>query len=179
MSNTASAIKVAEAALAKGDYNFCIKTIEPLLPDFAEKTEIGGQLRLLIVTAYMGKCDEQTAINICQTLIHNKKESIRQQAKQLLSILDAPHLPRPSNWSVEIPKIEMEPSLKSTFRKTKKIKNRVNYPPTGPTKGLDFGFSIITFLIIFLLTFLLSGSVDITTNLSVKGPDQLTISQEI
>ena len=124
MSNIASAIKAAEAALDKGDYNFCIKIVDPLLLDFQAETEIGGQLRLLIVTAYMGKGDEQKAINICQTLIHNKKESVRQQAKQLLSILDAPHLPRPSNWSVEIPKIEMEPSLKSSFRKTKKKKEK-------------------------------------------------------
>ncbi len=179
MSNIASAIKAAEAAIDKGDYNFCIKTIEPLLLDFQPETETGGKLRLLIVTAYMGKCDEQKAINICQILIHNKKESIRQQAKQLLSILDAPHLPRPSNWSIEIPKIELEPSLKSSFRKTKKKNERINHPPTGPTKGLDIGFSIITLLIIFLLTFLLSGCVDISTNLRVTGPDRLKISLDI
>ena len=179
MSNIASAITAAEAALDKGDYNFCIKIIDPLLPDSQAETAIGGQLRLLIVTAYMGKGDEQKAINICQTLIHNKKESVRQQAKQLLSILDAPHLPRPSNWSVEIPKIEVEPSLKSTFRKTKKKKEKINHPPTGPTKSLDFGFSIITLLIILLLTLLLSGCVDISTNLSVTGPDRLKISLDI
>ena len=179
MSNIASAIKAAEAALDKGDYNFCIKIIDPLLLDSQAETAIGGQLRLIIVTAYMGKGDEQKAINICQTLIHNKKESIRQQAKQLLSILDAPQLPRPSNWSVEIPKIEMEPSLKSSFRKTKKKKEKINHPPTGPTKSLDFGFSIITLLIILLLTFLLSGCVDISTNLSVTGPDRLKISLDI
>ena len=128
MSNIASAIKAAEAALEKGDYNFCIKIVDPLLLAFQEDSAIGGQLRLIIVTAYMGKGDELKAINICQTLIHNKKESVRQQAKQLLSILDAPHLPRPSNWSVEIPKIEMEPSLKSSFRKPKKKMERINHP---------------------------------------------------
>ncbi|WP_269609853.1 DUF3153 domain-containing protein [Prochlorococcus marinus] len=180
MSNVASAIKAAEAALNKGDYNFCIKIVDPLLTAFQSETETGGQLRLLIVTAYIGKGDEQQAINICQALIHNKKESVRQQAKQLLSILDSPHLPRPSSWSVEIPKIEMEPSLKSSFRKTKKKEEeRINHPPTGPTKNLDFGFSIITLLIIFLLTFLLSGCVDISTNLSLTGPDRLKISLDI
>ncbi len=179
MSNVASAIKAAEVALEKGDYNFCIKTVDPLLQEFKSETEIGGQLRLLIITAYMGKGDEQQAINICQILIHNKKETVRQQAKQLLSILDAPHLPRPSNWSVEIPKIEMEPSLKSSFRKVKKKIEKINHPPTGPTKSLDFGFSLITSLIILLLTFLLSGCVDISTNLSVTGPDRLKISLDI
>ena len=178
MSNIASAIKATEAALEKGDYGICIKIIDPLLLDFQAETEIGGQLRLLIVTAYMGKGDEQKAINICQTLIHNKEESVRQQAKQLLSILDAPRLPKPSNWSVKIPNLEMEPSLKSSFRKTKK-KKRINHPPTGPTKSLDFGFSIITLLIILLITFLLSGCVDISTNLSVTGPDRLKISLDI
>ena len=179
MSKTASAIKAVEAALDKGHYNFCIGILEPLLLDYQAETEIGGKLRLLIVTAYMGKGDEEEAVNICQTLIHSKKESIRQQAKQLLSILNAPNLPRPSNWSVEIPKIEMETSLKSSFRKAKKKKEKVNHPPTGPTKNLDIGFSIITTLTIFVLTFLLSGCVDISTNLSVTGPDRLKISLDI
>ena len=179
MSKIASAIKAAEAALDKGEYSVCIKIVDPLLVNFQAETVIGGQLRLLIVTAYIGKGDEQKAINLCETLIRNKKESVRQQAKQLLSILDAPYLPRPSNWSVEIPKIEVESSLKSSFRKTRKKKERINHPPTGPTKSLDFGFSVITLLIILFLTFLLSGCVDISTNLSVTGPDRLKISLDI
>ena len=129
MSNPASAIKAAEAALDKGDYSLCIKTIDPLLLTYPAATLIGAQLRLLKVTAYIGKGDEQKAIDICQILINSKEATIRQQAKQLLSILDAPSLPRPSNWSVEIPKIEMEPSLKSSFRKTKKKNYRRQ---TGP-----------------------------------------------
>ena len=179
MSKIASAIQAAEAALDKGDYNFCIKIVDPLLLDFQSETLIGGQLRLLIVTAYMGKGDEQKAISICQTLIRNKKERVRQQAKQLLSILDAPHLPRPSNWSVEIPKIEIEQSLESSYLKKKKKKNKINHPPTGPTKNLDFGFSIITLLIIILITFLMSGCVDISTNFNITGPDKLKISLDI
>ena len=59
MSNIASAIKAAEAALDKGDYNSCIKIVDPLLQAFQEETAIGGELRLLLVTAYMGKGDEQ------------------------------------------------------------------------------------------------------------------------
>ena len=124
MSNSASAIKAAEAALDKGDYNLCIKIIDPLLLSYSAETVIGAQLRLLKITAYIGSGDEQKAIAICKTLINNKKEAVRQQAKQLLSILDAPCLPRPSNWSIEIPKIEMEPSLKSSFISTKKRKRK-------------------------------------------------------
>jgi len=180
MLNSASAIKAAEAALDKGDYSHCLKIIDPLLSSYSEATSIGAQLRLLKVTAYIGKGDEKKAISICQALVNNKEASIRQQVKQLLSILDAPCLPRPPNWSVEIPKIEMEPSIKSSFRKTnKKTKKKINHPPTGPTKNLDFGFSIVTLLIISLITFLLSGCVDISTNLSVTGPDRLNISLDI
>ena len=179
MSNIASALKAAEAALDIGDYNYCIKIVDPLLLDFQAETALGGQLRIILITAYMGKGDEKKAIDICKTLINNKKEGVRQQAKQLLSILDAPHLPRPSNWSVEIPKIDMEPSLKSSFRKTQKKKEKINHPPTGPTKSLDFGFSIVTLFIILLLAFLLSGCIDISTNLSVTGPDRLKISLDI
>ena len=93
MSNIASAIKAAEAALDKGDYNFCIKIVDPLLIDFQAETSIGGHRRLLIVTAYIGKGDEQEAIDICQTLTNSKQANVRQQAKQLLSILDAPSYP--------------------------------------------------------------------------------------
>tara|TARA_B100000579_G_scaffold237108_2_gene194453 strand:- start:40 stop:1131 length:1092 start_codon:yes stop_codon:yes gene_type:complete len=179
MSNLASAIKAAEAALDKGDYSLCLKIVDPLLSSYSAKTEIGAQLRLFKVTAYMGKGDDRKAIEICQTLTNNKEATVRQQAKQLLSILDAPCLPRPSNWSVEIPKIEIDPSLKSSFKKTKKQKKKANHPPTGPTKNLDIGFSIITVVIISLITFLLSGCVIISTNLSVTGPDRLNISLDI
>ena len=73
----------------------------------------------------------------------------------------------------------MEPSLKSSVGKAKKKREKIYHPPTGPTKSLDFGFSIITLLIILLITFLLSGCVDISTNLSVTGPDRLKISLDI
>ena len=179
MTNSASDIKIAEAALDKGDYNLCIRIIDSLLLSHSETTVIGAKLRLLKITAYMGQGDEKKAIDACKALINNKEVAVRQQAKQLLSILDAPCLPRPSNWSVEIPKIEMEPSLKSSFRQAKKKKEKTNHPPTGPTKNLDVGFSIIALLIISLLTFLLSGCVDISTNLSIAGSDRLKISLDI
>tara|TARA_B100000945_G_scaffold43190_1_gene29366 strand:+ start:7 stop:1101 length:1095 start_codon:yes stop_codon:yes gene_type:complete len=180
MSDSASAIKAAEAALDKGDYSLCLRIINPLLESYSITTTIGAKITLIKVTAYIGKGDEQKAINICQALINNKDTSISQQAKQLLSILEAPCLPRPSNWSVEIPKINMESSPNSSFRKVKKKEKKIaNHPPTGPTKNLDFGFSLITLLIISLLTFLLSGCVDISTNLSVTGPDRLNIIIDI
>ena len=180
MSNLASAIKTAEAALEKGDYSLCIKIIDPLILSYSEATVIGARLRLLKITSHIGTGDEQRAIDICKTLINHKESAVKQQAKQLISILDAPCLPRPSNWSIEIPKIEMEPSLKSSYISTKKKKKKkANHPPTGPTKNLDFGFSIISLIIVSLITFLLSGCVDISTNLSVTGPDRLNISLDI
>ena len=97
MSNSASAIKAAEAALEKGDYSHCLKIIDPLLLSFSKTTSIGVQLRLLKVTACIGKGDNHKAIDICQTLTNHKEATVRQQAKQLLAILDAPCLPRPSN----------------------------------------------------------------------------------
>ena len=41
MSNIASAIKAAEAAIEKGDYSFCIKSIDPLLLEYQAETELG------------------------------------------------------------------------------------------------------------------------------------------
>ena len=179
MSNLASAIKAAEAALDRGDYVLCIRIIDPIISTYSATTKTGAQLRLLKVTAKMGKGDEKEAVEICKTLIHNKEGKVRQQAKQLLSILEAPCLPRPSNWSVEIPKLEVEPSQEPSFKKKKKINKKINYPPTGPTKNLDSGFSIITLLIISLIAFFLSGCVDISTNMSITGSDRLRISLDI
>ena len=179
MEDSASVIKAAEAAISKGDYSSCIKTVEPLLLTFPAETRLGAQLLLLKVTAHIGRAEEKKAINILQLLVNNKEETIRQQSKQLLSILDAPSLPRPSNWSVEIPKIDLEPSLKSSFKKGRRRKGAPNYPPTGPTKNLDLGFSVITLFTIVLITFLLSGCVDISTNLSINDADRLKISLDI
>merc|ERR1712159_620425 len=103
----------------------------PLLLSFSEQTLIGGQLRLLEVTAHIGRGDEEKAVSICKLLVNNKEANIREQAKQLLSILEAPCLPRPSNWSIEIPRIDIDTSTKSSFRKTKRKKIE-NHPPTGP-----------------------------------------------
>ena len=177
--NSASAIKAAEVALNKGDYNNCLKLIEPLFSKHSETSEIGSQLRLFAVTAHMGNGEEQKAIHICRLLIKSKKSIIREQAKQLLTILEAPSLPRPSNWSVKIPKLEMKPSTASSFRKGQKETKKANHPPTGPTKNPDLGFSILTVVIILLLTFLLSGCVDIATNINVTGSDRLNFSLNV
>ena len=84
MSNSASAIKAAEAALDKGDYSLCIKIIDTLLLSYSATTKTGAKLRLLKVTAYMGKGDEYKAIDICQTLTKSKDATVRQQAQLLL-----------------------------------------------------------------------------------------------
>ena len=55
MSNSASVLKTAEAALDKGDYSLCIKTVDLLLSSYPAETETGSKLSLLKVTAYMGK----------------------------------------------------------------------------------------------------------------------------
>ena len=177
--DSASAKKAAEAALDKGDYSYCIKIVESFLIPFPAETATGAEFRLLKVTAHMGIGDEKEAIAICKSLIDNKEMAIRQHAKQLLSILDAPSLPRPSNWSVEIPKIEIDSSIKSSLKKAKEKPKRNNFPPTGPTKNLDFGFSIISLMIILLITFVLSGCVNISTNLHITGADRLNISLDI
>ncbi len=177
--NTASAIKTAEGALNKGEYSYCIKLIEPLLVNHSAETSKGAQLRLLVVTAYMGNGNEKEAIETCRLLLNHKEIAIRQQSKQLLSILEAPCLPRPSTWSVEIPNLEINPSFPSTFRKTLKKKKGPPPPSTGPTRNLDLGFSIFVLIILFAITFLLSGCVNISTKIDLTGADKLNLSLDI
>ena len=102
MSDSASAIRAAEAALEKGDYSLCVKIIDPLLLSYSATTAIGTQLRLLKVTAYMGKGDEQKAIDICKTLTNNtspttRKHNTRTKVDQRHVSID-PQAPR-QNWT--------------------------------------------------------------------------------
>ena len=150
-----SALAAAEAAIARGDYTHCLSILNPLSDTYPSNSLEGDRIRMLMVTAFMGQGDEQKAINICRLLAKSHKSAFRQEAKQLLSILEAPVLARPENWSIQIPNINLTPvDGDQTYRKKIKqtSKEIPNHPPTGPTKSFDLGFPTITAIVIIALT---------------------------
>ena len=154
-----SAITKAEQALERGDYGQCLIFLEPLARKFPLGTQEGAKIRMLMITAWMGQGEDQRAIATCKLLAKIKDPQIRQQAKQLISILEAPNLPRPEDWSVTIPKLDLNPDVfqgNVYSKKEKGTKEITFHPPTGPTKALDIGFSVTLLAILISLTILSS-----------------------
>ncbi len=177
-----SALAFAEAALARGDYNKCLTVLEPLAEEYPINSQEGPKIRLLIVTAWMGKGDDQKAISICRELTRCKDNDLRQTSKQLLSVLESPSLARPANWSIQLPNLDLTPQTGSNFYKAaKKSKDTKSLPlpPTGPTRDLGLGFSTLALIVLTVLTILLSGCVKITTEIAITGPDRIKLNWEI
>ena len=158
---TSPPLTKAEQALERGAYSECINILKGLAtsnpPSDIEEAKIG----VLLATAYIGNGENEKAISICRVLTKCSDKKIREQAKQLKPILEAPSLVRPSNWSVKIPSVDG--SSKDTLKlvnSIKKSKNRVEkteyHPPTGSTKDLDPGFSLLVLSVITILILLLN-----------------------
>ncbi len=149
----------AEIALARGDYGQCLTLLEPLARKLPSTTKEGGEIRMLIVTALMGKGEEQAAIKTCKLITQCRNNELRQRAKQLLTVLEAPSLQRPENWSVQLPSMQL---LSLTGKRLSSISQRKNKPalapppPTGPTQFLGRGFSLFVLAVLIGLTYLLS-----------------------
>lgn len=145
-------LEAAEAALQRGDYGQCLSFLEALTNKHHLHSKEESAIRILMITAWMGQGEEEKAISTCRLLTQDKEPEIRQQARQLISILEAPNLPRPESWSIKIPNIDLDTKTGISHSGTKKQpkKDTTIFPPTGPTKAFDKNF--FTLLIVILLT---------------------------
>ena len=176
-----NAVAAAEAALERGDYGQCIALLEPL----AEATPIsdnqGAEIRMLLVTAWMGKGDESKALSTCRLLTRCKDPELKTRARQLLDVLEAPSLARPASWSMQLPTLEMDPRVgkRPKLFNRRKLRPPPPSPPTGPTRAPAAGFAVLVITVLIGLTLLLSGCVRITGDLSIPGPDRLEMAWTI
>ncbi len=176
------ALAFAEAALARGDYSQCLNALEKLSEKHSLNTPEGSKIRMLMITAWMGIGDDEKAKSTCRQLTCSKNNEIRQLSKQLLSILESPSLERPDNWSIKLPNLDLSPqtggnNYKSRYKSKKK--HEEPSPPTGPTKSMGIGFLSLVLITLIGLTILLSGCVQITTQIDVQGPDRIKLGFEI
>ncbi len=171
-------LREAKQALSRGDYRRCIYLLDLLLESDSLQSDGGGEIGTIMITALIGQGNTQKAICICEILAKHKRDLIRQQAKQYISVLNSPSLERPDNWSIKIPDLTINnhESFSGFKRKLKKEKKFVPLPPTGSTKYLSLGFTIISCLIFSLLTFLLSGCVEFNTEMEINGPDRIRMN---
>jgi len=174
-------LKTAETALEKGEYNKCLALLEELVRSNNLSNKTSRKVKLLMVTAYTGKGENEKAILICQDILTDKNLDDRQQIKQLLSILKAPNLTRPEDWSVKIPRIGPDSldTRSACYNKKPRPQSDTQMPRTGPTKGLGLGFTAVTIGIFLVITILLSGCVRFTTDIQLTGPDQMKIKLDV
>ena len=95
----------AQRALESGDYGACLRGLTPLADAHGASTPLGGRIRLLMATALMGQGDAAAAAACCRSLRGCKDLILRQQARDLEEVLEAPALQRPRNWSVQMPSL--------------------------------------------------------------------------
>ena len=104
-------LTIAETALERGDYGQCLEQLTPLAEARPLPDPEGARVRLLMVTALMGQGRDQEALTICQLLSRSGEPQLRQQARQLLTILEAPALDRPERWSMRLPPLSIQASV--------------------------------------------------------------------
>ncbi len=176
-----SKLEIAERALERGDYQKCLYYLEEVAKNIHPSSQEGAKIRLLMITALIGKGENKQAIELCHTLAKQENHTYRQQAQDIISILDAPILSKPENWSVKIPALKGTSSIYDNYKRQKIPSKEVQkqHPPTGPTQPFQKGFAILVATILFALTMLLSGCVQFTTDIELTGPDRLKVGWEV
>ncbi|MFL0755225.1 MAG: hypothetical protein AB8A45_06820 [Prochlorococcus sp.] len=169
-------LAAAEAAISRGDYGQCLSLLEPLAKSHPLTNAEGAKIRMLMVTAWMGQGNEQKALATCRILTRCKDPELRQNAKQLLIVLEAPSLQRPANWSIHLPNLAMSATTTASRPSSARKQSLVQPPPpTGPTRAPNLGFSILVLVVLSWLTILLSGYMRITNTMSSPGPERINL----
>jgi len=163
-----------ELALEKGEYNFCIQFLHPIIESFPLSTKEGVNLRTILITALCGINKKEEAKKICNELLKSYDYRTRENAKYLMEIIDSPTIKKPENWNLQFEnylspykKSLNSPKLKKNNEEQKKFINVTN-TPTGETKPFQKGFTIIIFIILFMLIPLLSGCMKIENTLDIS-----------
>ncbi len=95
-----------QAAFERGSYREAVEFFEEAVQLAKATTPLGGEIQTWLVNAYSAVGRQNDAIALCQALARHPDLETRKQGKNLLYILQAPQLQRPSNWMTEIPDLE-------------------------------------------------------------------------
>ncbi len=92
-----------QAAFERGSYREAVEFFEQAVKLAAASTALGGEIQTWLVNAYSAVGRDADAIALCQVLARHPDLDTRKQGKNLLYILQAPQLKRPTNWTIQIP----------------------------------------------------------------------------
>ncbi|HSM82146.1 MAG TPA: tetratricopeptide repeat protein [Nodosilinea sp.] len=95
-----------QAAFERGSYRESVEFFEEAVRLAKAATPLGGEIQTWLVNAYSAVGRQQDAIALCQALARHPDIETRKQGKNLLYILQAPQLQRPTNWMTQIPELD-------------------------------------------------------------------------
>ncbi len=95
--------QAGKIAFENGKYRESVENLEKAKDLLERNSRLGGEVGIWLVTAYEAAGRTEDAIALCQELRRHPHSETRDQARQLVYILQAPKLKRPSNWMTEIP----------------------------------------------------------------------------
>jgi hypothetical protein len=173
----------ASSALERGDYGQVLSLLEPLSATYPPATNTGAQLQLLMATALMGQGNTVRAMVCCRQVKRCADPTLRAQARDLLTVLEAPALERPRHWSLTLPDLgDAEPLAGRLQQIARSRRARATpppppAPPVGPTRA-PLGFAVLA-LCLLLLGLLLGGCVQIRAELHFGAPGRLQLVEEL
>lgn len=176
-------LAAARLALERGDYGRVVAQLEPLIATYPPATITGAQLQLLLATALMGQGNSVRAMACCRQVKRCADPTLRAQARDLLTVLEAPALERPRHWSLTLPELgEAEPLAGRLQQIARSRRSRQSAPPppappVGPTRA-PLGFAALV-LSLLLLGLLLGGCVQIRAELHFGAPGRLQLVEEL
>ena len=171
-------LETVELALAKGEYQYCIEFLLPIIESFPLSSKEGVNLRTILITAFCGINKKEDAKNFCKELLKSYDDKTRENAKYLMEIIDSPEIKKPENWNVEFSDTSLRKNSYISLRKKRKMVEKkkfinINDTPTGETKPFQKGFPMIIFFILLLLIPLLSGCVKVENTLDLRELDSI------
>ncbi|MGB3135724.1 MAG: hypothetical protein WBG38_00600 [Nodosilinea sp.] len=95
-----------QTAFERGSYREAVGYFEEAVKLAKAATPLGGEIQSWLVNAYSAVGRQADAIALCQALTRHPDLETRKQGKNLLYILQAPQLQRPTNWMTEIPDLD-------------------------------------------------------------------------
>ncbi|MEH1936721.1 MAG: tetratricopeptide repeat protein [Nostoc sp.] len=90
-------------AFENGQYREAVENLEKASALLAGNSRLGGEVEIWLVTAYEAAGRTDDAIALCERLKRHPHFETSKQARQMLYILKAPKLKRPSEWMTQIP----------------------------------------------------------------------------
>ena len=85
-------IEIVELALTKGEYNFCIEFLSPIIDSYPLSSNEGVNLRTILITALCGINKKEDAKIMCKELLKSYDYKTRENAKYLMEIIDSPEI---------------------------------------------------------------------------------------